>query len=115
MLRWDRQPPPLSAAALPPVALDSGREAVEDRRASDRKEKPMDDLAIRRRVEQTIDQCRAFDMETDARTVAEIMTDEDTVAGKYELLSVERAAAFVEYEKAARRALRRLGVDRRPA
>jgi hypothetical protein len=54
-------------------------------------------------------------METDARTVAEIMTDEDTVAGKYELLSVERAAAFVEYEKAARRALRRLRVDRRPA
>jgi hypothetical protein len=43
------------------------------------------------------------------------MTDEDTVAGKYELLSVERAAAFVEYEKAARRALRRLRVDRRPA
>ncbi len=38
-----------------------------------------------------------------------------STAGKYELLSAERAAAFVEYEKAARRALRRLRVDRRPA
>jgi hypothetical protein len=75
----------------------------------------MDDLAIQRRVEHTIQQCRDFNMEFDARTVAEIMADEDTVAGKYELLSVERAAAFVEYEKAARRALRRPRVDRRPA
>jgi hypothetical protein len=75
----------------------------------------MDDLAIQRRVEGTIQQCREFDIEPDARAVAEIMTDEDTVAGKYELLSAERAAAFVEYEKAARRALRRLRVDRRPA
>jgi hypothetical protein len=54
-------------------------------------------------------------MEPDARAVAEIMTDEDTVAEKYEPLSAERAAAFVEYEKAARRALGRLRVDRRPA
>jgi hypothetical protein len=75
----------------------------------------MDDLAIQRRVERTIQHCRAFDIEPGARAVAEIMTDEDTVAGKYELLSAERAAAFVEYEKAARRALRRLRVDRRPA
>ena len=75
----------------------------------------MDDLAIRRRVEHTIEQCRAFDMEIDARTVAEIMTDEDTVAEKYELLSAERAAAFVEYEKAARRALRRPKVNHRSA
>jgi hypothetical protein len=49
----------------------------------------MDDLAIHRRVEHTIEQ--------------------------YEPLSAERAAAFVEYEKAARRALGRLRVDRRPA
>ena len=75
----------------------------------------MDDLAIRRRVAGTIEQCRAFDMEIDARTVAEIMTDEDTVAEKYELLSAERAAAFVEYEKAARRALRRPKVNHRSA
>ena len=75
----------------------------------------MDDLAIRRRVEHTIEICRAFDIEPDARTVAEIMTDEDTLAEKYEPLSPERALAFVEYEKAAARALGRLRVDRRSA
>jgi hypothetical protein len=75
----------------------------------------MDDLAIQRRIEDTIQHCRVFDIEPDARTVAEIMTDEDTVAEKYEPLSAERAAAFVEYEKAARRVLRQLRVDRRPA
>ena len=75
----------------------------------------MDDLAIQRRVVHTIQQCRDFNMEFDARDVAEIMTDEDTVAGNYEALSAERAAAFVEYEKAAARALGRLRVDRRPA
>jgi hypothetical protein len=51
----------------------------------------MDDLAIQRRVEHTIQQCRDFNMEFDARTVAEIMADEDTVAGNYEALSAERA------------------------
>jgi hypothetical protein len=66
----------------------------------------MDDVAILRRVEHTIQQCRDFNMESDARTVAEIMTDEDPVAEKYEPISAERAAAFVEYEKAARRAVR---------
>jgi hypothetical protein len=75
----------------------------------------MDDLAIQRRVERTIQQCRDFNMETDARTVAEIMTDEDTVAEKYESLSAERAVAFVEYEKAAARTLRRPRVNRRSA
>jgi hypothetical protein len=91
--------------------LDSGREAVEDRRASDREEKPMDDVAILRRVEHTIQQCRDFNMEFDARTIAEIMADEDTVAGNYEPLSAERAFAFVEYEKAADRALHQLRPD----
>jgi hypothetical protein len=33
----------------------------------------MDDVAILRRVEHTIQQCRDFNMESDARTVAEIM------------------------------------------
>ena len=75
----------------------------------------MDVLAIRRRVEHTIHMCRAFDIEPDARTVAEIMADEDTVAGNYEALSAERAFAFVEYEKAAARALRRPRVNRRSA
>jgi hypothetical protein len=75
----------------------------------------MDDLAIQRRVEHTIQQCRDFNMEFDARTVAEIMADEDIVAGNYESLSTERAFAFVEYEKAAARALRRPRVNRRSA
>jgi len=99
----------------PVVPLDSGREAVEDRRSADREDKPMDDLAIRRRVERTIQMCHAFDIEPDARTVAEIMVDEDTAAAEYEPLSAERALVFVEYEKAAARALRRLRVDRRSA
>ena len=71
----------------------------------------MDNVAILRRVEHTIQQCRDFNMEFDARTVAEIMADEDTVAGKYEALSAERAFAFGEYEKAADSALHRLKPD----
>jgi hypothetical protein len=71
----------------------------------------MDDLAIRRRVERTIDTCRAFDIEPDARTVAEIMTDEDSRGAVYE----DRPLAFDEYEKTAAHALRRLRVNRRSA
>jgi hypothetical protein len=71
----------------------------------------MDNVAILRRVEHTIQQCRDFNVEFDARSVAEIMADEDTAAGKYEPLSAERGFAFVEYEKAADRALRRLRTD----
>jgi hypothetical protein len=71
----------------------------------------MDDLAIRRRVERTIHMCRAFDIEPDAQTVAEIMADEDSGGVVYE----ERALAFVEYERAARRALGRPRVARRSA
>jgi hypothetical protein len=56
-----------------------------------------------------------FDIEPDARTVAEIMADEDTASAKYEPLSTERALVFVEYERVARRALRRLRVERRSA
>jgi hypothetical protein len=75
----------------------------------------MDDLAVQRRVERTIHECRAFDIEPDARTVAEIMVDEDSASAEYEPLSAERALVFVEYEKAAARALRRLKLDRRSA
>jgi hypothetical protein len=71
----------------------------------------MDDLAIRRRVEHTIQMCHAFDIEPDAQTGAEIMADEDTGGAVYE----ERAVTFDEYEKAATHALRRLRVDRRSA
>jgi hypothetical protein len=69
----------------------------------------MDDLAVRRRVEHTIQFCRAFDIEPVARTVAEFMTDEDSGGAVYE----DRPLAFDEYEKVAARALRRLRVDRR--
>jgi len=96
---------------IPVAPLDSGREAVENRRAPRPEEKPMDDLAIRRRVEHTIEICRAFDIEPDARTVAEIMCDEDTGGAVYE----ERALAFEEYEKVAARALHRLRVASRSA
>jgi hypothetical protein len=71
----------------------------------------MDDLAIRRRIERTIHMCRALHIEPDARTLAEIMTDEDSGGALYE----ERALAFDEYEKAAAHALRRLRIDRRSA
>ena len=66
----------------------------------------MDDLAIRRRVERTIDMCRAFGIEPDARTVAEIMTDEDSRGAVYE----DRPLAFDEYERVAAHALHRLSV-----
>ena len=71
----------------------------------------MDDLAIRRRVEHTIHMCRAFDIEPDARTVAEIMTDEDSGGAVYG----DRPLAFDEYEKVAARALSRLRVVRTSA
>ncbi len=35
----------------------------------------MDDLAIRRRVERTIDMCRAFDIEPDARTLRRLRVE----------------------------------------
>jgi hypothetical protein len=75
----------------------------------------MDDLAMQRRAERTIHMCRAFDIEPDARTVAEIMVDDDVTAHKYQDFSTARALVFVEYEKAAAGALRRLRVDRRSA
>lgn len=65
----------------------------------------MDGLGIHRRVERTIRECRALDIDPDPRTVAEIMVDEDVTAHRYETLSADRAIAFVEYEKAAARAL----------
>jgi len=75
----------------------------------------MDDLAMQRRAERTIYMCRAFDIEPDARTVAEIMLDDDVTAHKYENFSAARTIAFVEYERAAARALRRLRLNRRSA
>jgi len=64
----------------------------------------MDELAIRRRVEHTIRICRAFDIDPDARTVAEIMVDEDSGGAVYE----DQPLAYDEYERVAARVLRRL-------
>lgn len=70
----------------------------------------METLATHQRVGRTIRECRALGIEPDARTVAEIMVDDDVTARKYEEFSSERAIAFVEYENAAARALTRLTV-----
>jgi hypothetical protein len=65
----------------------------------------MEELTTYRRVARTIRECRALGIEPDARTVAEIMIDDDVTAHKYGELSSERAFALVEYEDAAARVL----------
>jgi hypothetical protein len=51
-------------------------------------------------------------IEPGARTVAEIMVDDDVTAHRYEDFSTARAVASVEYERAAAFALsRRTGVS----
>lgn len=70
----------------------------------------MEVLSIHRRVERTIRECRALGIEPSPRTVAEIMIDGDVTIGRFEDSSSERKAAFVEYERAAARALARLSV-----
>jgi hypothetical protein len=71
----------------------------------------MEALTTHRRVERTIRECRMLGIEPDARTVAEIMVDDDVTTHKYEDLSTARAIAFVEYERAAALTLtRRNGV-----
>jgi len=61
----------------------------------------MEALTTHRRVERTIRECRMLGIEPDARTVAEIMVDDDVTTHKYEDFSTARAIAFVEYERAA--------------
>jgi hypothetical protein len=65
------------------------------------KEEPMEALTTHRRVERTIRECRMLGIEPDARTVAEIMVDDDVTAHRYEDFSTARAIAFAEYEAAA--------------
>jgi hypothetical protein len=67
----------------------------------------MEALTSHRRVERTIQECRMLGIEPDARTVAEIMVDDDVTAHRYEGLSAARAIALVEYERAAALALTR--------
>jgi hypothetical protein len=71
------------------------------------KEEPMEALTTHRRVERTIRECRMLGIEPDARTVAEIMVDDDVTARKYKDFSTARAIAFVEYERAAALTLNR--------
>lgn len=61
----------------------------------------METLTTHRRVERTIRECRMLGIKPDARTVAEIMVDDDVTADRYEDFSPARAIAFVEYERAA--------------
>ena len=81
----------------------------------------MEALTTHRRVERTIRECRMLGIEPDARTVAEIMVDDDVTAHKYEDFSTARALAFVEYERAAalsltrRRRVTPLSSKRKPA
>jgi hypothetical protein len=65
------------------------------------KEEPMEARTTHRRVERTIQECRMLGIEPDARTVAEIMVDDDVTAHMYEDFSTARAIAFAEYEGAA--------------
>jgi hypothetical protein len=65
------------------------------------KEEPMEALTTHRRVERTIQECRMLGIEPEARTVAEIMVDDDVTAHRYEDFSPARAIAFAEYERAA--------------
>jgi len=81
----------------------------------------MEALTTHRRVERTIRECRMLGIEPDARTVAEIMVDDDVTAHKYDDFSTARAIAFVEYERTAalsltrRRRVTPLSSKRKPA
>ena len=65
----------------------------------------LDSLTTERRVERMISECRALGIEPDARTIAEIMVDDDVTVGRYEDYSDEWSAAFETYERAAARML----------
>lgn len=65
----------------------------------------LDSVAIELRVERMILECRALGIEPDARTIAEIMVDDDVTVGRYEDYSDEWSLAFEAYERAAARSL----------
>ena len=65
----------------------------------------MDRMTTQFRVERMILECRALGIEPDARTIAEIMVDDDVTFGSYEDFSDEWDVAFGAYERAAERAL----------
>jgi hypothetical protein len=65
----------------------------------------LDSVTTELRVERMIYECRALGIEPDARTIAEIMVDDDVTGGRYEDYSDEWSAAFETYERAAARML----------
>jgi hypothetical protein len=67
----------------------------------------MESLATQRRAERVIRECRTLGIEPSARTVAEIMVDDDVTRDRYDNFSDEWHVALAEYEKAADRALTR--------
>lgn len=65
----------------------------------------LDSVTTELRVERMIYECRALGIEPDARTIAEIMVDDDVTIGRYEDYSDEWSVAFETYERAAARML----------
>jgi hypothetical protein len=65
----------------------------------------LDSVTTELRVERMILECRALGVEPDARTIAEIMVDDDVTVGRYEDYTDEWSAAFETYERAATRVL----------
>jgi hypothetical protein len=68
----------------------------------------VDIQASNHRVQRIIHECRALGIEPDARTVAEIMVDDDVTRERYGDFSIEWHAAFTKYRNAAARILGRL-------
>ena len=75
----------------------------------------LDSVTTELRVERMILECRALGIEPDARTIAEIMVDDDVTVGRYEDFSDEWTVAFEKYERAAERALASKRLSRRKA
>jgi hypothetical protein len=65
----------------------------------------LDSVTTELRVERMIYECRGLGIEPDARTIAEIMVDDDVTVGRYEDYSDEWSVAFETYERAAARML----------
>jgi|SRR6185295_4140260 hypothetical protein len=65
----------------------------------------LDSVTTELRVDRMIFECRALGIEPDARTIAEIMVDDDVTVGRYEDYSDEWTVAFETYERVAARTL----------
>ena len=65
----------------------------------------LDSVTTELRVERMILECRALGIEPDARTIAEIMVDDDVTVGRYEDFSDEWTVAFETYRASSRACL----------